>query len=152
MSILLLAALTLGEAQSSQAAQAADKFALDLPAGDAAAPGPSPNTAQEPQPEPVTTPAPAPVGGYSLDTPIAQLIADPRTKAILDRDVPGMSDDPNLPKFQTLSLRKLAPLSGGQMTPALLKKLGTDLAAIEGAPPEPALPKVQTRRALPSGR
>ena len=145
MSILLLAALTLGQAQSSQAAQAADRFALDLPAGDAAAPAPAPAPS-----EAVATPAP--LGGYSLDTPIAQLIADPRSKAILDRDVPGMSDDPNLPKFQTLSLRKLAPLSGGQMTPALLKKLGTDLAAIAGAPPEPVLPKVQTRRALPSGR
>ena len=61
-----------------------------------------------------------------------------------------MSDDPNLPKFQTLSLRKLAPLSGGQMTPALLAKIGTDLAAIDGAPTP--VKKVESRRSLPSGR
>ena len=145
MSMLLFAALML--AQSSQAAQAADKFALDLPADETV-------TAPAEPAAPVaaaTPPAPAPpAGGYSLDTPIADLIAEPRAKAILDRDVPGMSDDPNLPKFQSLSLRKLAPLSGGQMTPTLLAKVAADLAAIEGAS-APAK-KVQSRRALPSGR
>jgi len=145
MSMLLFAALML--AQSSQAAQAADKFALDLPADETV-------TAPAEPVAPVaaaTPPAPAPAaGGYSLDTPIADLIAEPRAKAILDRDVPGMSDDPNLPKFQALSLRKLAPLSGGQMTPALLAKIAADLAAIDGAPVP--VKKVQSRRSLPSGR
>jgi hypothetical protein len=138
MSILFA---TLMLAQSSPAAQAADKFALDLPAEGAPA-------------EPVASaaavvPKAALAGGYSLDTPIAELIADPRAKAILDRDVPGMSDDPNLPKFQALSLRKLAPLSGGQMTAALLAKVGADLAAIDGTAPAK---KVESRRALPAGR
>jgi hypothetical protein len=135
---ILFAALML--VQSSQAAQAADRFALDLPTDTASAPA-------EPPAERVPA---APTGGFSLDTPIAALIADPRAKAILDRDVPGMSDDPNLPKFQTLSLRKLAPLSGGQMTPALLAKIGTDLAAIDGTPTP--VKKVESRRSLPSGR
>ena len=140
---ILFAALML--AQSSQAAQAADKFALDLPADETVTAPAEP--AAPVAPVAATTP---PVGGYSLDTPIADLIAEPRAKAILDRDVPGMSDDPNLPKFQSLSLRKLAPLSGGQMTPALLAKVAADLAAIEGA--STPVKKVQSRRALPSGR
>ena len=135
MSILFAALMV---AQSSPASQAADKFALDLPAE---------GTPADPV-APVAAATPA-AGGYSLDTPIADLIAEPRAKAILDRDVPGMSDDPNLPKFQALSLRKLAPLSGGQMTPALLAKVGADLAAIDGAAP---VKKVESRRALPSGR
>ena len=143
MSMLLFAALML--AQSSQAAQAADKFALDLPADETVTAPAEP--AVPVAPVAATTP---PVGGYSLDTPIADLIAEPRAKAILDRDVPGMSDDPNLPKFQALSLRKLAPLSGGQMTPALLAKIAADLAAIDGAPVP--VKKVQSRRSLPSGR
>jgi hypothetical protein len=137
MSILFAALLVV---QSSQAAQAADKFALDLPADNAPAPAERP---ADGVPD-------APAGGFSLDTPIAELIADPRARAILDRDVPGMSDDPNLSKFQTLSLRKLAPLSGGQMTPALLAKIGADLAAIDGAPTP--VKKVESRRSLPSGR
>jgi len=148
MSMLLFAALML--AQSSQAAQAADKFALDLPA-DETVTAPAEPAAPVAPVAAATPPAPAPAaGGYSLDTPIADLIAEPRAKAILDRDVPGMSDDPNLPKFQALSLRKLAPLSGGQMTPALLAKIAADLAAIDGAPVP--VKKVQSRRSLPSGR
>jgi len=146
MSMLLFAALML--AQSSQAAQAADKFALDLPADETVTAPAEP--AAPVAPVAAATPAAPAAGGYSLDTPIADLIAEPRAKAILDRDVPGMSDDPNLPKFQSLSLRKLAPLSGGQMTPALLAKIAADLAAIDGAPVP--VKKVQSRRSLPSGR
>jgi hypothetical protein len=136
---ILFAALML--AQSSSAAQAADKSALDLPA-EGAPVEPAASAA-------AVVPKAAAAGGYSLDTRIAELIADPRAKAILDRDVPGMSDDPNLPKFQALSLRKLAPLSGGQMTAALLAKVGADLAAIDGTAP---VKKVESRRALPAGR
>ena len=146
MSMLLFAALML--AQSSQAAQAADKFALDLPVDETVTAPAEP--AAPVAPVAAATPAAPVAGGYSLDTPIADLIAEPRAKAILDRDVPGMSDDPNLPKFQSLSLRKLAPLSGGQMTPALLAKVAADLAVIEGA--STPVKKVQSRRALPSGR
>jgi hypothetical protein len=142
MSILLSLLLVGGQAQEpSNAAAAADKFALDLPAADAvAAPA---------EGAPVAEPAIA-AGGYSLDTSIADLIADPRAKAILDRDVPGLSEDENLPKFKALSLRKLAPLSGGQMTAALLEKVGADLAAIDSNAPPPR--KVEGRRSLPSGR
>ena len=146
MSMLLFAALML--AQSSQAAQAADKFALDLPVDETVTAPAAP--AAPVAPVAAASPAAPAAGGYSLDTPIADLIAEPRAKAILDRDVPGMSDDPNLPKFQALSLRKLAPLSGGQMTPALLAKIAADLAAIDGAPVP--VKKVQSRRSLPSGR
>ncbi|MCU6453653.1 hypothetical protein LPN01_06150 [Sphingomonas sp. A2-49] len=133
MPILLSLLLIAGQQQPSAAAAAADRFALDLPAAQA--------------PVPV---APAAATGFSLDTPIATLIADPRAKAVLDRDVPGLSSDENLPKFEGLSLRKLAPLSGGQMTATLLAQVERDLAAIEGAPPP--IKKVESRRALPVGR
>ncbi len=158
MSILLSVLLIGGQTQSpSAAAAAADRFALDLPVDDSVAapaePVPPPSISPSPAPvpaEPVVVP-PAATGGFSLDTPIAALIADPRAKAILDRDVPGLSEDENLPKFKALSLRKLAPLSGGQMSAALLEKVAIDLAAIDGnAPPPPK--KVEVRRALPSGR
>jgi hypothetical protein len=149
----LLFALSLVQTQApSTAARAADKFALDLPADETVtAPAePSAEPSAEPAPAGVSAePVPA-VGGYTLDTPIADLIADPRAKAVLDADVPGLSEDENLPKFKALSLRKLAPLSGGQMTAKLLAKVEGDLAAIEGAPPP--VKKVESRRALPSGR
>ena len=67
---------------------------------------------------------------YTLDTPIKDLIADPAAKAVLDKDLPGMSSDENLPKFEDKSLRQLQPLSGGQITDSLMKQVASDLAAI----------------------
>ena len=155
MSILLTMLLIGIQAQSSpsSAAVAAERFALDLPVDDTVA---VPSAALEPALSPdrrADVPAAAPVAGgaFSLDTPIALLIADPRARAILDRDVPGLSEDENLPTIRALSLRELAPLSGGQMTAALLDTVGADLAAIGSTapPPKKAMP---ARRALPIGR
>jgi hypothetical protein len=85
-------------------------------------------------------PAPAAINAhYTLDTPIKNLIADPQAKAVLDKDLPGMSSDENLPKFEDKSLRELQPLSGGQLTDALIKLVAADLVAIGGdAAPKPA--------------
>ncbi|MCP3734213.1 hypothetical protein M9979_04895 [Sphingomonas sp. RP10(2022)] len=149
MSILLSLLLIAGQQQPSTAAAAADKFALDLPVDDSVTAPADP--APTPAPAAVTaTPAVGVVTGFSLDTPIAALIADPAAKAVLDRNLPGLSSDENLSKFEALSLRRLAPLSGGQLTGTLLTKVAYDLAALGGgAPPPKAKP---SRRSLPSGR
>lgn len=76
----------------------------------------------------------ASIAPFNLDTPIERLLADPRAKAVLDKDVPGLSDDENLPRFRTLSLRRFQPLTGGQMTDALLAQVDRDLAGIGPAP------------------
>jgi hypothetical protein len=68
---------------------------------------------------------------FTVDTPIAQLLADYRSKAVLDRDMPGLSSDKNLDRFKPLSLSKLAPMSGGRLSPELLEKVGKHLAEIE---------------------
>ena len=85
---------------------------------------------QPPAPEPVAADPAAPL---TLDTPIAALIADPRGKAVLDRDLPGLSTDENLDKFSAKSLREFQPLTGGQLTNAMLAKVAFDLAN-PGAP------------------
>lgn len=78
-------------------------------------------------------PAAAPVGAhYTLATPIKDLIADPAARAVLDKDLPGMSSDENLPKFEDKSLRQLQPMSGGQLTDDLMKQVEGDLAALGG--------------------
>lgn len=158
MSILLSVLLIGAQAQSS-AADRADKFSLDIPADETAATpadtGPEPLPAPDAAAKPDTAPAPAASPArahFSLDTPIADLIADPRAKAVLDKDMPGLSDDENLAKFQTLSLRRLAPLSGGQLTGDLLSKVAYDLAALGGGAPPPTAVPDKTRRALPRGR
>ena len=68
---------------------------------------------------------------FGLDTPIAELLADYRAKSVLDKDMPGLSTDKNLDKVKPLSLNKLAPLSGGRLSPELLAKVGKDLAKID---------------------
>jgi len=70
-----------------------------------------------------------------LDVPIASLIANPTTKRVLDHDLPGLSGDANLPKFQHLSLREFQPLTGGQLTDALLAKVETDIRTVPPTPP-----------------
>jgi len=86
------------------------------------------------------TPATAPSinAHYTLNTPIKVLIADPEAKAVLDKDLPGMSSDENLSKFEDKSLVELQPMSGGQLTDALMKKVAADLAATGGAPADDA--------------
>lgn len=160
MRALLLLALLASPAlaQSGERARdSADRFQLDLPAAEdtdatvTTPEEPAPETKAPPE-EPVDTPepatdtedAPAPFEAQpaepataakatplTLDTPIEALIADKRSKAVLDWNMPGLSTDKNLPKFSKLSLRRLAPLSGGRLTPELLKKVEADLSAIK---------------------
>lgn len=92
---------------------------------------------------------------YTLDTPIKVLIADPVAKAVLDKDLPGMSSDENLPKFADKSLRQLQPLTGGQLTDAMLKQVATDLGAPDGIAPAaagPVLPPASSSSSIPEGR
>ena len=95
----------------SKAAKAADAFSLDLPAAEQS---------------PVAGDAPSAV--LSLDTPIRDLLGDPRGRAVLDADMEGLSTDPNLSKFERMSLRQFQAQTGGQLTDALLERLATDLA------------------------
>lgn len=161
---ILLSLLLIGT--QTQAADRAGKFSLDIPAdttvttpAEPTADAPPPvDTAGKPEaaPDPAPAPEPAPAepstasptrAHFSLDTPIVDLLADPRAKAVLDKDMPGLSTDENLSKFSGLSLRRLAPLSGGQMSAELMGKLAYDLAALGGGAPPPA-----SRKGLPNGR
>ena len=120
--LLLLAAPAVAQTEPvppTNATEAADRFNLDLPPVD-------PDTAVTASP--AADPA---VHRFTIDTPIAQLIDDRRAKAVLDRNLPGLSKDKNLPKFRLLTLRKLQPASGGRLTDELLARTGEDLAAID---------------------
>ena len=137
--------------QASSPSEAARAFTLDAltptptstptPA-DAASPAAAPtlaapvipDSAPVALPEPATAPPPAVRAVYTLDTPIQDLIADPGARAVLDRDLPGMSDDENLDKFKMLSLRSLQPQTGGQLTDAMLTKVAADLVVLGGGP------------------
>ncbi|AJP70833.1 hypothetical protein [Sphingomonas hengshuiensis] len=76
------------------------------------------------------TPAAA-VAKFNLDTPIEQLVADPKAKAVLDADLPGTSTHPAYDMFKAMSLRAVQPYSEGAITDEMLKKVEADLAAIK---------------------
>jgi len=87
------------------------------------------------QTAPVTTPAPvapaAKAGKFTLDTPIATIVADPAGKAVIDKDVPGTTTHPMYEQFKTMSLNQLAPMASDKLTPEVLARVGTDLSAIK---------------------
>lgn len=105
-------------------------FSTDAPAQDAKPADQTGNTTAASDtagtPEIVTMPT----AKFNLDTPIAALVADQQAKAVLDKDLPGLSGDENLDKFKDKSLKQFQPLTGGQLTDDLLKKVADDLAAL----------------------
>ena len=82
---------------------------------------------------PAPAPAPAaavPATRLNLDTPIETIVADPKGKTVLDADVPGVTTHPSYEMFKGMSLNQLQSYAADKLTPAVLAKAGTDLAAI----------------------
>jgi hypothetical protein len=84
--------------------------------------------AQAAVPAPV---APAPAAKLGLDTPVEDLVANPKTKAVLDAELPTLAAHPSYELFKAMSLRQLAPVSQGALTEEMLQKLGPKLAAAQ---------------------
>lgn len=81
---------------------------------------------------PTATDAPsAPVapGQLNGDSPIEAIAATPAGKASLDKNVAGVLSHPAYDQFKGMSLRALAPLSGGLITEAKITAVETDLKA-----------------------
>jgi hypothetical protein len=93
------------------------------------APGAFAQTAPAPAPAPATAATAA--AKFDLDTPIEALVADPKAKAVLDADLPGVTNHPSYDMFKGMSLRAVQPMSNGKLTDEQLKKVETDLAAIK---------------------
>lgn len=62
-------------------------------------------------------------------TPIADLADKPETKAILDKELPGLTAHPDFDQFKGMTLKALQPMSGGAMTDEQLAKVQADLDA-----------------------
>lgn len=75
--------------------------------------------------------APAAAAKFTLDTPIGELLANEAAKAVLDKELPGLTQLPQLEMIKGLSLKQLQPYSDGKLTDELLAKTGTSLAAIK---------------------
>jgi hypothetical protein len=76
------------------------------------------------------SPAPAAPAGFTLDTPIETIAADPKGKAVLDKDLPGLTTNDMYENFKGMSLRALQPMANGQIPDDALTRTQTDLAAL----------------------
>lgn len=129
---------------SASATPATDPTAAPVraePASPLATPGlPESAAVTTPPADAAAAPAPGLRASFTLDTPIGDLIGDPAAKAVLDKDLPGLSTDDNLDKFVKLGLRQFQPLTGGQLTDAMLAKVATDLSSLSGPLLAPVVP------------
>lgn len=66
----------------------------------------------------------------SIDMPVASLCARPAARAVVDRDLPGLTARPEYVFFKHMSLRQLQSASGGKMTSAELEQVSEDLSAL----------------------
>ena len=66
----------------------------------------------------------------SIDMPVASLCARPAARAVVDRDLPGLTARPEYMFFKQMSLRQLQAASGGKMTLAERGQVSEDLGAL----------------------
>lgn len=88
------------------------------------------------QTAPATPPVAATTDGaamhaLSVDLPIKDLLANDKSKAVLEANLPGISTRPDLPSFESLTLAQVAPYSGGLVNDEVIAKIAAGLAAIK---------------------
>jgi len=84
-----------------------------------------------------TTPAPTPAPEQphhaahpTIESSIEALMADPVTKAVLEKHLPGIDKHPAYGQFKGMTLRQVAPFSQGHITAETIAAIDTDLKAI----------------------
>jgi hypothetical protein len=68
--------------------------------------------------------------GYSLDTPIEVIAADPSGAAILNKNLPALLSNPNYSAFKAMNLKWLATMSRGRLSQEKLAQIEADLEAL----------------------
>jgi len=84
----------------------------------------------EPAPVPAPT-APASDAKFNLDTPLQDIVADEKGKAVIEKHFPGMIALPEYEMFKAISLTQLQPYSNGKITDEMLAATAKDLAEIK---------------------
>ena len=65
---------------------------------------------------------------FSVDTTkIGDLLANAQAKAIVDKNLPGFSANPQISMTKGMTLKQIAPMTGGKVTPAILKAIDEEL-------------------------
>lgn len=69
----------------------------------------------------------------TIESPIEALLADPATKAVVEKHLPGMDKHPAYGQFKAMSLRQVAPYSQGHITDEKIAAIDADLKALPAA-------------------
>lgn len=67
---------------------------------------------------------------FTIDTPIADLMADERAKAVVDKHIPGIEAHPAYEQIKGFSLPMVQPFSEGAITDEMLAAIAADLAEL----------------------
>jgi hypothetical protein len=71
--------------------------------------------------------------GFSVNSKIRDLIANPEAKAIFDKYAPGMSSDARMEMAMHMSVKSIAPFSQGIITNEKLKAMDEELKKLGSA-------------------
>ena len=82
-------------------------------------------------PAPAAPAAPASDAKFNLDTPLQDIVADEKGKAVIEKHFPGMIALPEYEMFKAISLTQLQPYSNGKITDEMLAATAKDLAEIK---------------------
>lgn len=75
--------------------------------------------------------APAPAAAkLTIDSSIETIAADPKGKAILDAQFPGMLAHESYPMFKAMSLKQVQPYAQGKITDEQVAKVAAELAKL----------------------
>jgi hypothetical protein len=73
-------------------------------------------------------------GPPSIDWPIQDLLADRDAKGVIEKNLPGVQDDPRLDAVKTMSMRRVATFPEAQIDQAKLDAIQAELAALSKPP------------------
>ena len=83
---------------------------------------------------PAPAAAAAPTAAYTTnDTTIGTLLADPAAKAIVDKHIPGLSENPSIAMASGATLRAIQPMAGDKITDQALYAIDAELKALKPA-------------------
>ena len=88
-----------------------------------------PALAAEPAP---AAPAAAPAAKYSTTaSDIGTLVDNPATKAVLDKNLPGFADNPQISMARSMTMRQIQSFAADVLTDEKLAKIDAELAALK---------------------
>ena len=66
----------------------------------------------------------------TIDSKIGDLLANPKAKALLDKYLPGFSTNPQMAMAKGMTLKAIAGMSKGMITPEKIKSIEDELKKI----------------------